>query len=150
MKMLKNAIFCSITSLVLMTACTTTEPRREVRSVSTQSNYEGRMGNVSNIETFARSSRTSGGGAILGAIVGGALGNQVGKGDGRKAATVAGAVGGALAGNTIEKHNRREDEFFRISVRFDNGTSSQYDYEDVNDLRVGDRVKVVNGQITRM
>lgn len=151
MKILKSAIFCSMTSLILMTACTTTEPRRsEVRSVSTQSNFEGRMGNVTNIETFARSSRTSGGGAILGAIVGGALGNQVGKGDGRKAATVAGAVGGAFAGNAIEKRNRRDDEFFRVSIRFDNGSSSLYDYEDVNDLRVGDRVKVVNGQITRM
>ncbi len=107
------------------------------------------MGNVTNIETFATSSRTSGGGALLGAIVGGALGNQVGKGDGRKAATVVGAVAGGVAGNEIEKRNKRDDEFYRVSIRFDNGSSAQYDYNDINDLRVGDRVKIQNGQIYR-
>lgn len=155
MKIIKSALFCSITSLVLMTACTSYEPRNDsVRNRSNEARndnrYESRMGTVSNIETIATSSRTSGGGAILGAIVGGALGNQVGKGDGRKAATVVGAVGGAVAGNSIERHNKRDDEFYRVSVRFDNGSSAQYDYNNIDDLRVGDRVKVQNGQINRM
>jgi len=154
MKIIKTAAFVSITSLMLMTACTTYEPRNNsVRNTSSdyRQDYrnENRMGNVTNIETFATSSRTSGGGAILGAIVGGALGNQVGKGDGRKAATVVGAVAGGVAGNAIEKRNKRDDEFYRVSVRFDNGASAQYDYNDINDLRVGDRVKVQNGQIYR-
>ena len=151
MNIIKSAVFCSVTSLMLMTACTTTEPRNNsIRNSSNDMRYESRMGNVSNIETFATSSRTSGGGAILGAIVGGALGNQVGKGDGRKAATVVGAAGGAVAGNAIERRNKRDDEFYRVSVRFDNGSSAQYDYNSIEDLRVGDRVKVTNGQINRM
>ncbi|MGH8105526.1 MAG: glycine zipper 2TM domain-containing protein [Arenimonas sp.] len=149
MKTYKSAIFCSITSLLLMTACATSEPHRAVRLADTTSQNESRMGNVSNIETFATSTRTSGGGAILGAIVGGALGNQVGKGDGRKAATVVGAVAGGVAGNEIEKRNKRDDEFYRVSVRFDNGTTAQFDYNDLNGLDVGDRVKVSNGQIYR-
>lgn len=150
MKNFKTAAFVSMSSLMLMTACTTYEPRNNsVRNTSSDYRQESRMGNVTNIETFATSSRTSGGGAILGAIIGGALGNQVGKGDGRKAATVVGAVAGGVAGNEIEKRNKRDDEFYRVSVRFDNGASAQYDYNDINDLRVGDRVKIDNGQIYR-
>lgn len=155
MNIFKTAIFCSITSLVLMTACTTSQPRNNsMRSTTSSSpsysSNESRMGNVSNIQTIATSSRTSGGGAILGAIIGGALGNQVGKGDGRKAATVVGAVGGAVAGNAIERRAKRDDEFFRVSVRFDNGSTAQFDYDNINDLREGDRVQVRNGQIERM
>ena len=155
MKFNKTAIFCSVASLLLMTACTTYEPRHNSsRNNSSDTRYdnryEGRIGNITNIETFETSSRTSGGGAILGALVGGALGNQVGKGDGRKAATVAGVVGGAVAGNAIEKHSKRDSEFFRISVRFDNGSSAQYDYNDIDNLQVGDRVRVSNGQVNRL
>lgn len=150
MKIINTAVFVSITSLMLMTACTTYEPRNNsMRNTSSDYRNESRMGNVTNIETFATSSRTSGGGAILGVIVGGALGNQVGSGDGRKAATVVGAVAGGIAGNEIEKRNKRDDEFYRVSVRFDNGASAQYDYNDLNYLRVGDRVKIQNGQIYR-
>ena len=149
MNIFKTAIACSIASLMLMTACTTSQPRSRSVSSTSSVSYESRMGNVSNIETFATSSRTSGGGAILGAIIGGALGNQVGKGDGRKAATVVGAVAGGVAGNAIEKRNKRDDEFYRVSVRFDNGSSAQFDYDNINDLRVGDRVKIQNGQIYR-
>jgi outer membrane lipoprotein SlyB len=155
MKFTKTLVSCSIASLMLMTACTSNAPRQtSTRSSSSDTRYdnryEGRVGNITNIETFETSSRTSGGGAILGALVGGALGNQVGKGDGRKAATVAGAVGGAVAGNAIEKRNKRDSEFFRISVRFDNGGTAQYDYQDIDNLQLGDRVRVVNGQINRL
>jgi len=151
MKTFKTAIFCSIASLMLMTACTASQPRNHVvRATSSDMRNESRVGKVSNIEIIETSKRTSGGGAILGAIVGGALGNQVGKGDGRKAATVAGAVGGAFAGNAIEKNNKRDDQFYRVSVRFDNGNSAQYDYNNIEDLQVGDRVKVDNGQISHL
>ncbi|MEO8001062.1 MAG: glycine zipper 2TM domain-containing protein [Arenimonas sp.] len=155
MKFTKSAVFCSVASLLLMTACTSYEPRHNSNGSASNSTrydnrYEGRVGNITNIETFETSSRTSGGGAILGALVGGALGNQVGKGDGRKAATVAGVVGGAVAGNAIERHNKRDSEFFRISVRFDNGSNAQYDYNNIDDLQVGDRVRVSNGQVNRL
>jgi len=155
MKFAKTVIFCSVASLMLMTACTSYAPRHSSTQSSSgnmryDNRYEGRVGNITNIETFETSSRTSGGGAILGALVGGALGNQIGKGDGRKAATVAGVVGGAVAGNAIERHNKRDNEFFRISVRFDNGSAAQYDYNDIEDLQVGDRVRVDNGQVNRL
>lgn len=89
------------------------------------------------------------GGTILGAIIGGAIGNQVGSGSGRTAATAAGAVGGALIGNEVAKR-RSENEVYRITVRLDNGSTAQYDYQQIGDLRIGDRVRVDGGQIYRV
>lgn len=106
-------------------------------------------GNVSNIELVPISSRSSAGGAVLGAVIGAVVGNQVGSGSGRAAATGLGAVGGAVIGNNIAR-NRADNEVYRITVRMDNGTSTQFDYERVDDLRVGDRVRVDGGQILRV
>lgn len=108
------------------------------------------QGRVRSIEVIPVASRSSGGGAVLGAIIGGVIGHQVGGGTGKALATGAGAVGGAIAGNAIEMHNKRDDEIFRVSVRFENGSTRSYDFERIDDLRVGDRVKLEGGQIHRM
>ncbi len=107
-------------------------------------------GTVRNIELVPMQARTSGGGAVLGAVLGAVVGNQIGSGNGRAAATVAGAVGGGFAGNAIEKRTRKEDEVFRVSVRFDDGATREFDYQRIDDLRVGDRVKLDNGQLQRL
>jgi len=84
-------------------------------------------------------------------LVGGLLGNQIGGGSGRTAATVAGVVGGALLGNTIEGHNNapRVYESYRVSVQTDNGGYRAFDVPSPGDLRIGDRVRIDNGQISR-
>lgn len=105
----------------------------------------GQYGRVTNIDLVASSQRTTGAGAVLGALIGAAVGNQVGSGSGRTAATGVGAVGGAVIGNQIEK--RRADDVYRVTVRFDNGFSAQYDYERIDNLRVGDRVMYDNGNL---
>jgi outer membrane lipoprotein SlyB len=84
---------------------------------------------------------TSGGGAILGGIVGGVLGHQVGSGRGNDAATVAGAIGGAVVGNEVEKR-RASGERYRITVRLRDGREATYVQNDLNGIRVGDRVRV--------
>ena len=110
-------------------------------------------GRVSNIEVLQSrgSGQTSGGGAVLGAVVGGLLGNQVGKGSGRAAATAVGVIGGAVAGNAIEGRNNSGDyvEGYRISVQLDHGGYRVYDVSSPGDLRIGDRVRLYNGQISR-
>lgn len=110
-------------------------------------------GRVSNIEVLqGRTQRqTSGGGAILGAVVGGVLGNQVGGGSGRAAATAVGVIGGAVAGNAIEGRNNNQDyvEGYRLSVQLDHGGYRVYDVSSPGDLRIGDRVRLFNGQISR-
>jgi len=78
------------------------------------------------------------------------VGNQIGAGTGRVAATGVGAVAGGVVGNQIERHNRRDDEVYRVSVRFDNGSVQSYDFQRIDDLRVGDRVKWEGGQLHRV
>lgn len=109
-------------------------------------------GRVANIQTMQaqQNGNTSGGGAVLGGLVGGLLGNQVGGGTGRTAATVLGAVGGAVAGNAIEgRMNHGTTQNYRITVQLDQGGSRAYDVASPGELRVGDRVRLVGGQISR-
>jgi len=77
-------------------------------------------------------------------------GNQIGDGTGQKAAIAAGAVGGAVVGNAVQNRNLRDDEVFRVTVRFDDGHENSYDFQRVDALRVGDRVKYVDGQLYRV
>lgn len=148
----------SVSALALVTACSTS-PRRDERYQSApayspqpayqQSNAYVQYGQVRSIDVVPVASRTTGGGAVLGAVIGAVVGNQIGSGNGRAAATGIGAVGGAVAGNAIEKRNRRDDEVFRVSVRFDDGSVRDFDFQRVDDLRAGDRVKWEGGQLQR-
>ena len=104
-------------------------------------------GVVRAIEVVPVSSRPVGAGAVLGAIVGGVVGNQFGSGSGRALTTIGGAVAGGVAGNAIENRTRRDDEVYRVSVRFDDGSIRDYDYQQIGVLRVGDRVQLVDGQL---
>ena len=109
-------------------------------------------GRVANIYELPgqRSSQTSGAGAVLGAVVGGVLGHQIGGGSGRTAATGVGVIGGALAGNAIEARNKEQGPGgYRIVIGLDQGGQRDYDVRSPGDLRVGDRVRVINGQISR-
>ena len=117
-----------------------------------QGNYVeyGRVSNVEVIRTQEQG-KGSGVGAVLGGVAGAVVGHQIGGGHGRDAATVVGAVGGAVAGNAIEKNrNTNVRETYRISVQLDNGVSRAYDVPSYGDLRVGDRVRIENGQLFRM
>jgi outer membrane lipoprotein SlyB len=107
-------------------------------------------GRVENIGYVQISQRPSGAGAVLGAVIGGVVGNRFGGGTGRALATGAGVVGGAIAGNAIEGRQRREDELYRVRVHFDNGSVREYDFERIDDLRIGDRVKFEGGQLHRL
>lgn len=111
------------------------------------------FGRVANIETTQTqgSGRTSGGGAVIGAVVGGLLGNAVGGGSGRAAATAVGVLGGAVAGNAVERRNNSGEYIgYRVSIQLDQGGYRAYDVPTPGDLRIGDRVRVYDGQIQRM
>ena len=90
------------------------------------------------------------GGALFACRVG-HLGHQFGGGFGRDAATVAGAVGGGVIGNNIERRNQTTvQESYRVSIQVDNGAYRAYDVGSPGDLRIGDRVRIDNGQISRI
>ena len=145
------ATVCSVSALVLITACSSQPPRSDpYRSAPGVVSNAAGYGNVSNIELVSVASRNSASGAVLGAVIGAVIGNQIGSGTGRAAATGLGAVGGAVIGDNIQNRNRAEGEVYRISVRMDNGQTAQYDYQSIDDLRVGDRVRVERGQLYRV
>ncbi len=148
------AVVCSLSALAAISACSSNDRRADRRDdrvfePADRCSNAATYGRVSDIELVPVSSRSSGGGAILGAVIGGVLGNQVGDGSGRSAATVIGAVGGAVVGNQVERRRKKDDEVYRVSVRLDNGREARFDYERIDDLRVGDRVKVQDGQLHR-
>jgi outer membrane lipoprotein SlyB len=105
-------------------------------------------GVVEHIDLFREGrSEPSGLGAVLGGVAGGVIGHQFGGGFGNAAATVAGAVGGALVGNHIESANARDR--YRVTVRLDSGAHLEVTEVGEGELRVGDRVRVVNNRVFR-
>jgi outer membrane lipoprotein SlyB len=106
-------------------------------------------GTIESIQVVQTKSGTSGAGAVTGGLVGALLGNQVGSGSGRTAATVAGAVGGAVVGNNVENSRNQPQDQYQISVRMDNGDYRIVNQDSVYDLRVGNRVRLVDGRLYR-
>ena len=103
-------------------------------------------GEVVNIEAIRRQGEGSGLGAVAGGLAGALLGKQVGNGSGQKVATVAGAIGGAYAGNQIEK-NAKADTDYRVTVRYTDGTTQSFMFEEQPVWRMGDDVRVENGRL---
>ena len=117
-----------------------------------QGNYTeyGRVNNIEVLQTQGKA-QGSGVGALIGGVAGAVVGRQIGGGSGRDVATVLGAVGGAVAGNAVEKNRAGEfAESFRISVQLDNGNIRAYDMPTSGQFRIGDRVRIENGQLFRM
>ncbi len=141
-----------LAAIALVTACAAPsqrddrvsyDPPQASRQVPVMTQY-GRVENIGYVQT---ASRGRGAGAILGAVIGAVVGNQFGSGTGKALATGAGAIGGAVAGNAIENRTRRDDEVYRVQVRFDNGSVRDFDFQRIDDLRVGDRVKFEGDQL---
>ena len=145
MKLLLSLFTCLLISAVMLISCNS-------NNASTQRHIKhySQAGSVTSIEIIEMKSRNSGGGAVLGAVLGGVIGHQMGGGRGRDVATGVGVIGGALAGNQIEKRNKNDSEIYRVTVMLDNGRTQQFDYQDIENLRVGDRVNIENGQISQM
>lgn len=140
-------------ALVLVSACSSTPPSRNdvaEAPVNAASTIPSTFGYVRAIDTVPVEAKQGRSGAVLGAVLGAVAGNQIGDGNGQKAAIAVGAVGGAVAGNAIQNRNRRDDEVYRVTVRFDDGHESAYDFQRVDALRVGDRVKYEGGQLHRL
>jgi len=107
-------------------------------------------GTIESIQVTQANGRTSGTGALLGGVVGALAGNQVGSGSGRTAATVAGGVAGAAIGNRVESNrNATGQELYQINIRMDNGEYRTVTQDSVYDLRVGNRVRLVDGRVYR-
>jgi outer membrane lipoprotein SlyB len=87
-------------------------------------------------------------GAVIGGIAGGIIGHQFGAGAGNTAATIGGAVAGGVVGHQIERSNGHDR--YRITVRLDSGGTITTSDVGEGQLRIGDRVRVIDGVIYRM
>lgn len=159
------AIAASLLAIVTLTACVAPAPvyhssRYPYQPAAHAAPYPaapahdveyGQVAHIEVLRTETAGSATTGGGAVAGGLVGGVVGNQFGRGSGRAAATALGIVGGALLGNVIEGQHSgpRAYESFRVSIQTENGAYRAFDVASPGDLRVGDRVRIDNGQISR-
>ena len=129
---------------VLSGCASNTQPQEVAYSQPDQS-----YGVIDSIQVVQGRSGTSGAGAVTGGLVGALLGNQVGSGSGRTAATVAGAAAGALVGNNVENNRNQIQQAYQITVHMNNGDYRVVNQDSIVDLRVGDRVRVVDGHAYR-
>lgn len=82
-------------------------------------------------------------GTGAGAVVGGIAGSQLGRGNGSIAGAVLGAVAGGLAGSAVEEGVTRQNGL-EITVRLDSGRTIAVTQGVDEDIRVGDRVRVLS------
>ena len=136
-----------LAAAAILSGCASNNPPQQVSytSASDSATY----GTIDSIQIVQTRSGTSGAGAVTGGLVGALLGNQVGSGNGRTAATVAGAVGGAVVGNKVEEGREQTRDMYQISVRMDNGDYRIINQDSVYDLRVGNRVRLIDGRLYR-
>lgn len=155
------AVAASVLALSTLTACVAPAPVYQTTRYPYQPAYPqaqgayveyGRVANIEVLQSQTAGTGTTGGGAVAGGVIGGVVGNQFGRGSGRAAATALGVVGGALLGNSIEANQNgpRTYQSYRVSVQTDNGAYRAFDVPSPGDLRIGDRVRIDNGQISRL
>lgn len=156
MKTSKLIIVMSIAATTLLSGCANSPSHQPVSSSSSSSNNYSteRYGVVDDIEFIPGgkggiADSGVGAGTIIGGVVGGVLGHQVGGGTGQDIATVAGVVGGAVVGHELEKSSQQQNDSYNVRVRLNHGGDQTFNVENISDLRIGDRVRIDNGQISR-
>jgi outer membrane lipoprotein SlyB len=107
------------------------------------------VGAVRQIDPITDTNAT-GAGAVVGGVLGGVVGHQFGQGNGKKAMTLLGAVGGAVAGHQVEKAVTTKVIGYRVQVQLDNGETRSFEAAQLDGLKVGDRVRVEQGQLRRV
>ena len=83
-------------------------------------------------------------GTVAGAAVGGIAGSTIGSGKGSMVGAVLGAVAGGVAGSAIEEGVTRKTGL-EITVRLNSGRMIAVTQEADEDIRPGDRVRVLSG-----
>lgn len=160
--LLMNRAFRRVVAVALVPAsialvgCSTTSLDRPqpVTPTPTTAAYDefGVVRNIALVDQRAGSTLPNLTGAAIGGVLGAVVGNQIGGGRGRTAATVAGAVGGALVGNEVQARNSAPaggTPVYRVEVLTDGGNVRTFQYQDLSGVRVGDRVRIYNGQLYR-
>jgi outer membrane lipoprotein SlyB len=105
-------------------------------------------GTVTDVKTVKKEGEGSGVGAVAGGVLGGVVGHQIGSGRGNTAATIIGAGAGAYAGNKVEK-SQKSTTTYQVIVKMEDGKSRTFNFSKETSYRIGDKVKIVDGKLTR-
>ena len=105
-------------------------------------------GTVTDVKTVKKEGEGSGVGAVAGGVLGGVIGHQIGSGRGNTAATIVGAGAGAYAGHQVEK-NQKTTTSYQVVAKMEDGKSRTFNFSKETSYRVGDKIKVVEGKLTR-
>ena len=148
----ENAVASKQTAAPVKAAPVSEKARREPTRVATAeapqtvSRVCADCGKVTTINVVEQEGEGTGLGAVAGGVIGGVLGNQIGRGTGRKIATVAGAAGGAYVGHQAEK-SIKTTKRWDVAVRMESGSTRMFSFDHEPMVRVGDYVKVRDGQL---
>ena len=123
------------------------DPHRVALNVGTVEPTGTGPGTIVSIQEQKTPGQATGLGAVVGGVIGGLVGNTFGSGRGRTATTVLGAGGGAYAGHKIEG-NVRETSSWKVTVRFDDGSTRTFSQATAPKARQGDRVTVASAAAT--
>ncbi len=123
------------------------QPQQAQAPVATPAPCPG-CGTVESIRATEKPGETNAFGMIAGGLLGGLLGHQIGQGSGNTAATIIGAAGGAYAGNQVGKNVKKTVQY-RVTVRMDDGSMRIINYDIEPGFRAGDKVRFVDGRLTR-
>lgn len=149
----KTGSVLALAALLALGGCNTMAPAYNNNTGATypQSGYGAYTGYgvVQSIELVQQGTSGIGAGTVVGGIVGGILGHQVGSGQGNTAATVLGAAGGAYAGHELEKRNQPQANAYKFNIRMQDGSYQSVTQTTIDDIRVGDRVRIDNGMARR-
>jgi len=120
-----------------------------IAGFSTQAGAECRdCGTVTDVKTIKKEGEGTGVGAVAGGVLGGVIGHQIGSGRGNTAATVVGAGAGAYAGHQVEK-NQKSTTSYQVLIKMEDGKNRTFNFSNPTSYKVGDKVKVVDGKLTR-
>lgn len=119
--------------------------RSQVRQVQ-----EVQMGVVDSVRQVQLEGTKTPVGTIAGAAVGGIAGSNIGGGKGSTVGAIVGAVAGGLAGSAIEEGVTKKPGL-EITVKLDSGRMIAVTQEADEDIRPGDRVRILSGSgVTRV
>jgi outer membrane lipoprotein SlyB len=141
-----RALLIAILSLAAFTTGCASDNSTTGRSVNSTTDVNAQYGVIKSINETSETQSGLNVGTLIGGAIGAVAGHQIGGGRGQTAATVAGAVGGAVIGTKIG--NRNSDQMYKIAVKLKDGEMVNVNQKgDVADLKVGQRVKIVDDQV---
>ncbi len=143
MSTFKVAVAMLVAAMVLGGCASSMSGGAYTRSQARQA-QEVQMGVVESVRQVNLEGTKTPVGTVAGAAVGGIAGSSIGSGKGSVVGAVLGAVAGGVAGSAIEEGVTRKTGL-EITVRLNSGRMIAVTQEADEDIRPGDRVRVLSG-----